>query len=108
MSKRKPDESENSVPKRPRTEKTLKFVSLHEREETRKYIAKVKKGEEREILEDFNKEEYLSTVDVKTDKNGHFESLQNDSCCFKHVLNPEGKKTGKKDNDRSVRKMTDL
>ena len=103
MSKRKPDETENSVSKRPRTENSLKFVSLQEREETRKYVAKVKKGEEREILEYFDKEEYLSTIDAKTDKNGHFESLQNDSCCFKHVLNPDGKKTGKKNYDRSLK-----
>ena len=103
MSKRKPDETENSVLKRPRTEESLQFVSPHEREETRKYVAKVKKGEEREILADFNKEEYLSTIDGKTDKNGHFESLQNDSCCFKHVLNPDGKKTGKKSYDRSLK-----
>ena len=52
MSKRKPDETENLVSKRPRTENPLQFVSLHEREETRKYVAKVRKGEEREILED--------------------------------------------------------
>ena len=96
MCKRKNQEIENSTRKKPRTsEKALRFVSHHDREHTRKYIAKVKAGEEREILLDFEKEDYLSTIKNSNDKEGHFHALKHDKGCLKHVMTPDGKKTGK-------------
>ena len=96
MSKRKNAESENPTRKKPRNDaRPLKFVSHHDRENTRKYISKVKKGEENEVLLDFDKEEYLQTIKNTSDKEGHYEALKNDSGSFKHVMTPDGKKTGK-------------
>lgn len=97
MSKRKPTDTEGAAGKRPRYEtSSLKFVSSHDKETTRKYITKVKKKEETEILVDFNKEEFLNSIKT-TDKEGHYNALKNDTGCFKHVMTPDGKKTGKTD-----------
>ena len=97
MSKRKPTDTQSAAGKRPRFEtSSLKFVSSHDKESIRKYIAKVKKREETEILVDFNKEEYLQSVKT-SDKEGHYEALKNDTGCFKHVMTPDGKRTGKTD-----------
>ena len=96
MSKRKNAENlENPTRKKPRDDAPLKFVSHHDRENTRKYISKVRKREETEILLDFDKEEYLKTIKNTSDREGHYEALKNDSGCFKHVMTPDGKKTGK-------------
>ena len=95
MSKRKQPENGCQANKRLRKEKAVTFVPFQERERTRKYLKKVKEGDEHEFLEDFDKDEYLESIRHTKDDNGYKESLKNDTGCFKHVTTSDGKKTGK-------------